>query len=206
MTKVLGYSTYAIHGTDWGSVVAYSMYSSYNDTVRASHFTFLPFVPPTPQEIADANVTLTPLEQFGASRVLEWDTKGNAYLQEQSTRPNTIGLALFDNPVGQLVWIADPYVLWSDPQFGVYPSTLTNNTILTEVSLYYLTQTIISSAFIYAQNANGFMTTYTKADTDAPLLYSFFKYNVAFYPREWVAQVGNLVRYTGECLVIFPGR
>lgn len=139
-------------------------------------------------------------------------------LLTDSTQPNTIGLALFDSPVGQLTWIADPYVLCtsplvskpvlfklfislllgSDPQFGVYPSTLTNNTILTQVSLYYLTQTIISSGFIYAQNQNGFKTTYSKANTDAPLLYSFFKYNIGYWPREWVEQVGNLVRYTGE--------
>lgn len=38
--------------------------------------------------------------------------------------------------------------LGSDPQFRVYPSTLINNTIITQVSLYYLTQTVISSGFL----------------------------------------------------------
>jgi hypothetical protein len=48
----------------------------------------------------------------------------------------------------------------------------------------------------YAQNPNGFATVYTKANTDAPLLFSAFKYNVGFWPPAVVAKVGNLVKYT----------
>ena len=56
----------------------------------------------------------------------------------------------------------------------------------------------MSSAFIYAQNPNGFRTVYTKATTDAPLLFSAFKYNVGFWPAAKVAQVGNLVKYQSK--------
>jgi len=70
--------------------------------------------------------------------------------------------------------------------------------ILTSVSLFYLTKSFLSSAFIYAQNQNGFRAEYTKATTDAPLLFSAFKYNVAFWPPAKVAQVGNLVKYQSK--------
>lgn len=86
----------------------------------------------------------------------------------------------------------------SDPRAGTTPSILTHNEILRSVSLYYLTQSFLSSVFVYFQNPGGFHTTYTKADTDAPMLFSSFKYNVAFWPREFVAKVGNLVRYRSE--------
>jgi len=70
--------------------------------------------------------------------------------------------------------------------------------LLTGVSLYYLTKSFVSSAFIYAQNPNGFRPAYTKATTDAPLLFSAFKYNVGFWPPAKVAQVGNLVKYQSK--------
>jgi len=66
------------------------------------------------------------------------------------------------------------------------------------VSLYYLTGTFVSSVYMYAQNPNGFKLEYTKANTDAPMIYSQFKYNVAFWPPAKVAQVGNLVLYKSK--------
>ena len=72
---------------------------------------------------------------------------------------------------------------------------LDHTELLTGVSLYYLTKSFVPSAFIYAQNPNGFRAEYTKAATDAPLLFSAFKYNLGFWPPAKVAQVGNLVRY-----------
>lgn len=78
---------------------------------------------------------------------------------------------------------------------------LTHREILREVSLYYLTKSIVSSVYIYAQNPNGFrVTDYSnvKAPTDAPLLYTTFKYNIGFWPKEYAAAVGNLVSYKCE--------
>jgi len=51
--------------------------------------------------------------------------------------------------------------------------------------------------YIYAQNPSGFRAAYKKAKTDAPLLFSVFKYNIAFWPREYVEKIGNLVYYKG---------
>ena len=87
----------------------------------------------------------------------------------------------------------------SDPRAGTDLSVLTNNEILRTVSLYYLSHSFLSSVFIYYQNAaTAFGPDYVKAQTDAPLLYSQFKYNVAFAPSEVVAQIGNLVMYRSK--------
>ncbi|KAJ7356823.1 Alpha/Beta hydrolase protein [Mycena albidolilacea] len=195
MTEVLGYSTYAVHGTDWGSSVAYSLYSSFNTTVRAAHFIFLPFFPPAAQDIAENNITLSDIQKVTEKRSIDWNMTGNGYYIEQTTKPNDIGLALYDSPVGQLAWIGGKFKLWSDPRAGTPPSVLNNTAILTSVSLYYLTETFLSSVWIYAQNHNFFKTVYTNAPTDAPLLFSQYEYNVALWPEEYVAKVGNLVSY-----------
>jgi hypothetical protein len=101
MTDVLGYSKYALHGTDWvlvfslcflpfgsriiqGSVIGYDMYESFNTTVRAAHFVFLPFQPPSPQEITDKNITLSDVQEIALQRTVDWFTTGHSYFQEQT--------------------------------------------------------------------------------------------------------------------------
>ncbi|KAF2811954.1 alpha/beta-hydrolase [Mytilinidion resinicola] len=195
MTDVLGYSEYATHGTDWGSFVAYSLYGNFNGSVRASHFCFLPFSPQSPTELAALNVSLSPLEAYEEQEAMTFDSSGIGYTIEQSTEPNTIGLALYDNPVGQLAWIGQKFLNWSDPRAGTPPSVLDHNEILKSVSLYYLTKSLVSSMYIYFQNPEALKTVYSKAQTDAPMLFSGFKYNPGFWPPALVAQVGNLVLY-----------
>ncbi|RAL11837.1 epoxide hydrolase family protein [Aspergillus homomorphus CBS 101889] len=198
VTKVLGYSTYAIFGTDWGAGVGYTLYDQYNTTVRAGHLAFLPFFPLTLDALAAQNIILSPLEAFEEANTMEWNNSGEGYFTEQTTKPNTIGLALQDNPVGQLAWIGEKFLNWSDPQAGTSPSVLTHHEILRHVSLYYLTESFASSVVIYAQNPQGFSTVYTRARTDAPLLFSAFKYNVGFWPPALVAKTGNLVFYSNH--------
>jgi len=195
MTDVLGYSKYALHATDWGADIGYHMYESFNTTVRAANFVFLPFDPPSPQDIADNNITLSDIQKVTLQRTVDWLTIGQGYFQEQTFKPNDIGLALYDNPVGQLAWIAGDIKLWSDPRAGTGPSALTNTAILTAVSLYYLTSSFQSSVWQYARNNGAFRSEYTKAPTDAPMFYSLFEYNILFWPQEYVAKVGNLVSY-----------
>ncbi|KAK4912387.1 hypothetical protein LTR66_017290 [Elasticomyces elasticus] len=195
LTDVLGYETYAAFGTDWGGGVAYTLYDQFNTTVRAAHLAFLPFYPPTREQLAAENITLSPLEEFEEANTIEWNNSGLGYFVEQNTKPNTVGLALYDSPVGQLAWIGEKFLNWSDPNAGHAPSVLTHNEILRSISLYYLTESFASSVAIYAQNPQGFNTVYTKANNDAPLLFSAFKYNVGFWPPALVAKVGNLVYY-----------
>lgn len=87
MTDVLGYRTFATHGTDWGSSLAYILYDAHNVTTRAVHLSFLPLFALTPAQLATENITLhTELEKFEAQRYLEWSTTGEGYFAEQSTK------------------------------------------------------------------------------------------------------------------------
>lgn len=95
------------------------------------HGVFLPFFPPTTEQLVAENVTLTALEHSEHERYMEWSSKGNGYFVEQTfqvsrpfsndgyeasmadffmTQANTIGLALQDNPVGQLSWIGEEMI------------------------------------------------------------------------------------------------
>ncbi|KAF8213735.1 Alpha/Beta hydrolase protein [Mycena galopus ATCC 62051] len=195
MTDVLGYSKYALHATDWGGDIGYRLYETFNTTVRAASFTAVSFQPPTPQDIADNNITLSAVGSVGLQRSVDYFAHDQGYFEEHTFKPNDISLALYDNPVGQLAWIGTGFVRWSDPRAGTGPSVLNHTTILTGVSLYYLSGTFQSSVWQYARNAGVFRTEYTRAPTDAPMFFSMFEYNIFFWPQEYVAQVGNLVSY-----------
>jgi hypothetical protein len=86
MTDVLGYPKYATHGTDWGCVVSYLQYGNFNNSVRAAHLTFLPFLPLSQESLKTQNISLsTPLEEFEEQISANFGAVGNAYVLEQTT-------------------------------------------------------------------------------------------------------------------------
>ncbi|KAI0530300.1 epoxide hydrolase 1 [Xylaria digitata] len=207
MVDVLGYKMYAVHGTDWGSLVAGELYANFNQTVRALHLSFIPKIPYNREELAERNITLKPEEELPLDIFLEWQKTGTGYFQLLFTKPNTISLALQDNPVGQLAWIGQIYIddkpplltcdiTGSDPRRGTGPSLVTDNEILRTVSLSYLSGSFTSAGYIYEQNNGAFNQEYTRAETDAPLLFSGFPYNNGAWPDALIAMIGNHVNTT----------
>ncbi|KAL9032751.1 MAG: hypothetical protein Q9180_006325 [Flavoplaca navasiana] len=120
-----------------------------------------------------------------------------AYTKPQ---PNTISLALYDNPMGQLAWMGEKWIEWADIRAGQSPSLLTHNEILRSISLYYLTDSFMPSVYTYAQEPQfpykeGI---YRRARTDAPMLVSYFKYVIGFWPEDVLRMMGNLVSYRSK--------
>ncbi|KAI0867394.1 Alpha/Beta hydrolase protein, partial [Hypoxylon argillaceum] len=192
MTEVLGYKTYVAHGTGWGSNIAYD---NFNTSVRAAHLLGVPFLPLSPDQFTSHNITLNEDEQFQEDVVIAFQASGSGYTIEQSTKHNTISLTLYNNPINQLACISEKYIEWSDPRADTTPSILTHEHILLKVSLYYMTKSFVSFVFTYSQNAAPFKSGYRKARTDAPMLFSSFKYNFGFWTKDVISWGGNLVFY-----------
>ncbi|KAJ7071931.1 Alpha/Beta hydrolase protein [Mycena amicta] len=195
MTDVLGYEKFVVHGTDWGSSVGYALYTTYHTSVLSASFDFVPFFPPTRDDIVAANITLLPEQEITLARQEEWIAEGMDYLLMLTHKPNDIGYALYDNPVGQLAWIGGKFLLWSQPD-----GSLSKTTVLTAVSLYVLTDSVVSAGWIYAANPTSLNFVYVypgpgTVDDAAPMVFSHFAYNVGLWPKEWVSKVGNLVDY-----------
>lgn len=74
------------------------------------------------------------------------------YFLLQSTRPQTVGYALTDSPVGQAAWIYEKFQAWTDND-GDVESVLSRDEMLDDISLYWLSQTAASSARIYWENS-----------------------------------------------------
>ncbi|KAJ1305118.1 hypothetical protein OPQ81_000155 [Rhizoctonia solani] len=202
LTDVLGYQSYTAVAGDWGMVVAWALHNNHADHVKAVLYTgFLPELGPTYDQLkadplfADKADSLTEEQKERLQNNTVFTSDGFGYFIEQTTRPATIGLALYDNPIGQLAWIGEKY-LTGDPLMGTPPSTLDNNTILTSVSLYYLTGTFETAINVYYQNQGAFFPGLRRAANRVPMGFADYRYEVQYYPKFFVEEVGNLVFYS----------
>jgi pimeloyl-ACP methyl ester carboxylesterase len=78
----------------------------------------------------------------------------NGYFQIQATRPQTLSYALADSPVGQLAWIVEKFQEWTHG--GKLPEDVVDRDhILTNVMLYWLTNTAGTSANLYYESMHS---------------------------------------------------
>lgn len=138
----LGYDRYGAQGGDYGSFIAPDLGRVDGAHVVGVHVNaatvgFMPFGP------VDASL-LEPVEQERVARRDAYLSEGNGYFQLQATRPQTLSFALADSPAGQLAWIAEHFHTWSHDK-----TAISRDRILTNVTLYWLTNTAGSSANLY---------------------------------------------------------
>ncbi len=98
---------------------------------------------------------LTPLEQDRMRRVGEFMRDEFGYIAIQSTRPGLIGAMAADSPVGQLAWILDKLEAWSHPSTRSAVDVLGERFVLENVSLYWLTASAGSAAYVGYAQADG---------------------------------------------------
>jgi hypothetical protein len=80
---------------------------------------------------------------------------GMAYLQLQTTRPQTLGYALTDSPVGQLAWIVEKFKEWTDSAAALPEQAVDRDQLLTNVSLYWFTRSGAAAAHILYESMHA---------------------------------------------------
>jgi pimeloyl-ACP methyl ester carboxylesterase len=141
----LGYARYGAQGGDWGSIISPELGRLAPDRVIGVHLNG-PITPGT----GDPSETegLTQAEQARLASIQRWRTERSGYAAIQSTRPQTLAYGLADSPVGQLAWNLEWFAGYGD-KAGV----LDRDAILTNVSIYWFTNTAGSAARIYRESA-----------------------------------------------------
>ncbi len=166
MTR-LGYDRYVAQGGDWGAYVTTAMAQQRPAGLVAIHLNF----PQTmPDVIPDQ---LTPEQQRALNVWKMWREQGSAYLQVQSTRPQTIGYSLADSPVGQAAWIYDIFDAGTG-RTGQPEKFLSRDTMLDEITLYWLTNSSASSARFYLEQAELLGKRNNPGKVDLPVAVSVF--------------------------------
>lgn len=145
LMKRLGYSEYGAHGSDCGALVSRELGLQEPEGLRGIHVLQL-FSFPTgdPAEMADLSE-----EEMKRLQFLSNFQERAGFNSIQSTRPQTLSYGLADSPVGQLAWIAELF-----NGFGDHVDAIDRDAFLTNVSLYWLTNTAESSARLYYENAH----------------------------------------------------
>jgi pimeloyl-ACP methyl ester carboxylesterase len=199
LMRRLGYRRFVAQGGDWGNAVTEQMalqappelvgiHTNMPATLPDNVLRALQFGEPAP-------AGLSPEEQ-GAWDQLDFFYKhGLAYAQEMGNRPQTL-YALLDSPVGLAAWMLDhddrSYRLIARV-FDGQPEGLTREDILDNVTLYWLTNTAVSSARLYWESKLAF---FAPKGVKLPTAVSVFPDEIYAAPRSWTEQAyPNLIYY-----------
>ena len=190
MTDVLGYKTFVAAGGDIGSSVTKSLALRHPNEVEAIHLTDVGY--PTGQEDFS---TMTKEEQEFAGFVQGWWFKEGAYAMVQMTKPQSLAYGLNDSPAGWAAWVLNFGSAGAPPE-AIESAFGGRDELLTNIMIYWVTQTIGSSARMYlidAQGQYGDSNMGTKKSTP-PAGIALFPREAQF-PKEWAERSVTVTSY-----------
>jgi epoxide hydrolase len=152
LMKQLGYDKFGVHGEDMGAGITGLMSGISAQHLLGTHI--------STDFYSIAGLGMFPSDESPFSneekqvlnRMKEYNKKGTAYLQIQSTRPLTLGYGLTDSPVAQLAWIIEKMNEWTDRDKVLPEDAIAKDLLLTNVSLYWFNKSGLSSAETLYEN------------------------------------------------------
>jgi pimeloyl-ACP methyl ester carboxylesterase len=198
----LGYTRYVAQGGDVGASVTDAMGRQGPEGLIGIHLSLLAGA----LGIADQLPAKSEQERAAHSALATFRTTGFGYFLEQSTRPQTIGYSLLDSPVGLAAWLLDHdtdsyYKISRAFVDGKPVGDLTQDTILDNVTLYWLTGTGASAARWYwefGQFLAGAGAAGPPPPVKVPVGFTTFPGEIWAAPRSWVETVYPGVAYFNE--------
>jgi len=201
LMKRLGYKRYVAQGGDWGNAISEVMalqqpkgllaiHTNMSATVPAAISKALPGGPPP--------AGLSPEERHAWDQLADFYGNGLGYAQEMRNRPQTLyGIA--DSPVGLAAWMLDHDIQSYRVIAKVFDGAqegLTRDDILDNVTLYWLTNTAVSSARLYWESRGGKGGFFDPRGVPLPTGVSAFRYEIYQAPESWArAAYPHLVFY-----------
>ena len=192
LMRRLGHTRFVAQGGDWGNAVTEQMALQKPPELLAIHTNMPATVPP---EIAKAlALHEAPPADLTAEERHAWDmldffyTKGLGYALEMANRPQTLyGIA--DSPVGLAAWMIDHDAASEQMIARVFdgkPEGLTRDDVLDNVTLYWVTNTALSSARLYWANQQTAKAGFFDAKgVTTPVAVSVFPNEIYAAPRSW---------------------
>jgi pimeloyl-ACP methyl ester carboxylesterase len=151
----LGYAQYVAQGGDWGNAISEVMALQQPPGLLGIHTNMAATIPPNISKALAFHeappADLTTDERNAWDQLVDFYTKGLGYAIEMNNRAQTL-YALVDSPVGLAAWMLDHDIRSYQMIARVFegkPEGLTRDDVLDNVTLYWLTNTAISSARLY---------------------------------------------------------
>lgn len=182
MTDVLGYGRFGAQGGDWGAFVSARLGFAYPERLSGIHLNFLPL-----RRDADLAPDPTPEERRYLEELAVFLREEAGYQAIQGTRPQTLAFGLTDSPAGLLAWVGEKFRAWSDCG-GDLERAIPRDTLLANVSLYWLTGAIASSFWPYYARAHGPWPVPEGQTVDVPVGHAAFPCEILRPPRSLAAR------------------
>lgn len=186
MTETLGYQHFAAAGGDFGAVVTQHLAAAHPKLLIGIHLTYIGFYhsTPDPSELSEA-------ERSYLGRLQQWIMSEGAYFMIQGTRPQSLAYGLNDSPAGLAAWLAEKFHEWTDHDSAAF-GRISKDDVLTNIMIYWLTETINSSMRTYLANPPQKLERLPAV----PAAFAAFPKDINPPPREWVERRLNLAHWT----------
>lgn len=196
MNDKLGYKKFAAGGGDMGSGVTQQLALNYPDSLIGLHLTDVPWQNFTSFSMGGGDMeqlSETEKEYFGKAQ--QWMMTEGAYAMIQSTKPQTLGYGLNDSPTALAAWIVEKFRAWSDCG-GDVEKSYTKDELLTNIAIYWFTETINSSFLYYYEPTNSAGKLFAEKRVELPTGFARFPKDLTPAPREWAERFFNVASWT----------
>lgn len=203
MTDELGYKKFLVHGGDWGTSITEQMALYHADSLLGIHLTDVPYSHIF--SIPEGELSKAEIKYLETGK--KWQQTEGAYAMIQGTKPQTLGYALNDSPVGLAAWIIEKFYAWSDNE-GHIENCFSKDELLTNLTIYWATQTINSAIRIYYEAMKTLMQAIynplvklnpfdkTGDNTTVPAAFALFPNDLVNAPREFAERYFNVQQWT----------
>ena len=192
MTEGLGYPRFGAQGGDWGAQVSARLGFSYPENLIGVHVTSVggtnPYLGPGSRELSEA-------ERAHLHERDRWWEAEAGYAHIQASKPQTLSYSLNDSPTGLAAWIVEKFRTWSDCA-GEVERRFTKDELLTNITIYWVTQTFNSSARLYYEFFHNPWHFAQGERIQVPCAVALFPKELNPAPREWIERCYNLQRWT----------
>jgi len=189
LMRRLGYARYGAQGGDWGAQLATRIGPLDAEHCAAIHVN-MP-VAGRPENPGPLNEE----EKADLAAMARFQREESGYALEQATKPQTLGVALNDSPAGLLGWIVEKFRTWSDCG-GDPENSYPRDHLITNVMLYWVTQTITSSARLYWESKHSGLWEQAPDCVGVPTgVARYPKEEVLRFPRSWVERFYNVTHW-----------
>lgn len=191
LMKELGYKKFITHGGDWGSSITEQLALHDPGSLLGIHLTDVPFrhlFTMKPEEMSDAEKSY-----LEAGR--QWQMTEGAYAMLQATKPQTLAYAMNDSPIGLAAWIIEKFYAWSDIK-GNLKNSYTQDELLTNLTIYWVTQTAGSAFRIYYETMRDLTGDNKAKRIEVPAAVCLFPKDMVPAPKEFAERIFNLQQWS----------
>lgn len=187
----LDYPKYGAQGGDWGASVSSWLGSLDEEHVCGIHLNLAAVSPPKGLR--------TPFDGLSQKEIAHMERRQKflknevGYREIQSTKPMTLSYSLNDSPAGLAGWMVEKFQSWSDCE-GNIERKFTKDELLTNITLYWATQTIDASMRVYYETRRS--KNFYPPRVNVPTGCAIFPEEILNVPREWVETIYNVKRWT----------